>query len=99
MGKSFVSNNFTKRKFMLLAASFFIATIAWLGAYSMLSQNLTQWQKNRPLDIKNNSGLTRAKIYMDCTSIAGAAFCASALALVLIDRRASKKSPKKDNGN
>lgn len=99
MGKSFVSNNFTKRKFMLLAASFFIAATAWLGAYSMLSQNMTSWQKNRPIDIKNNSGLTRAKVYIDCTSIAGAAFCASALALALIDRARQKKSLKNDNGN
>ena len=91
MGRSFVSDNFTKRKFMLLAASFFIAAIAWLGAYSHLSSNMTDWQKNRPIDIKNDSGLTRAKVYIDCTSIAGAAFCASAIILVLIDNRKKNK--------
>ncbi|MBO7521192.1 MAG: hypothetical protein J6T16_03020, partial [Opitutales bacterium] len=91
MGRSFVSNNFTRRKFLLLAASFFIASIFWLGAYYHLSSGMTEWQKNRPIDIKNGSGLTRAKIYIDCSSIAGAAFCASAAVLIFIDRRKKNK--------
>ena len=76
---------------MLFAASFFIAGIFWLGAYSHISSNMPESQKNSPIDIKNGVGLERAKMHLDCLSIAGAAFCASAIILVLIDNRKKNK--------
>lgn len=94
MGRSFVSNNFSRRKFILLAASFFISTIAWLGAYEFFSSNMTNWQKNRPIDIRNESGLTRAKVYIDSTTAAGIVFCVSAAILAVIDKKSSKRQKK-----
>lgn len=94
MGRSFVSNNFSKRKFILLAASFFISSIVWLGAFEFFSRNMTDWQKNRPIDIRNESGLTRAKAYIDSSAAAGIAFCVSAAILVLIDKKTLKGQKK-----
>ncbi len=90
MGRSFVTNNFSKRKAVLLVASFFIASIVWLGAFEYFSRNMISWQKNQPIDIKNNSGLTRAKVYIDSTTASGIAFCLSAIILVFIDKKTSK---------
>lgn len=94
MGRSFVSNNFSRRKFILLIASFFISTIVWLGAYEFFSRNMTDWQKNRPIDIRNESGLTRAKVYIDSSTAAGIAFCVSAAVLAVIDKKSSKRQKK-----
>lgn len=94
MGRSFVSNNFSKRKLVLLVASFFISTIVWLGAYEYFSRDMTSWQKNQPIDIKNNSGLTRAKVYIDSSTLAGIAFCVSAVILVFIDKKSSQREKK-----
>lgn len=55
---------------------------------------MTDWQKNRPIDIRNESGLTRAKVYIDSSTAAGIAFCVSAAVLAVIDKKSSKRQKK-----
>lgn len=90
--KSAIVAKFSKWKLAVLAISFIVAAIAWFAAYEYFKSGATSYQLNRPIDIKNNSGLTRLKIYIDSTSVSGVAFCASAATLLLIDRlRKAKK--------
>ena len=84
--KSAIAGRFSKWKLAVLAISFLVGAIAWFAAYEYLKSGATSYELNRPIDIKNNSGLTRLKIYMDSTSVSGVAFCASAVTLLLIKR-------------
>ncbi len=93
-GRGFAASRFSAKKGIVLAVSFLAAVLAWAGAYAYFSSQMTPSQKNAPIDVKNGSGLTRAKAYIDSTSAAGIAFCATSAALLLAGRAGRGKAGK-----
>lgn len=89
--KGAMAQKMNAKKGLILLASFCVGTIVWFGAFQFFSRDMTSLQKNAPMDIKNESGLTRMKVYIDSTAAAGTAFCVTALALAAIDRYKSQK--------
>lgn len=83
MGGSFIRDRFTARKLLILVVSFVVALNMGLAAHFYFDSQMTDWQKNRPVDIQNGSGLTRAKAYADSGIVAGVSFvlCAGGMLL------------------
>ena len=91
MKPSIVRERFTKKKLLMLFASLVVAVNAGIVAYLCFSSDLTDQQREQPLDWHSNAGLRKAKILADSGTIAGISFMLCAGALLLADKIRSRK--------
>jgi hypothetical protein len=80
-----------KQKILLMSISLIIAICAYFTAYSAFTADMTDWQKNQKIDFQANTGATKFKARIDSLSVAGLAFCASAITIIAIKKITEKK--------
>lgn len=76
-------SKFPKKKFMILLTSLMVASIAWIGSYTIMSRELTEFQRKAEISFESETGSTKFKIYVDATSIAGIGFCLTAIGILV----------------
>ena len=75
-----------KQKILLIAISALIAICAYFTAYSVFTADMTDWQKNQKIDFQANTGSTKFKARIDSLSVAGLAFCVSAITIIVFKK-------------
>ena len=80
-----------KKKILLMSISLVIAICAYFTAYSAFTADMTDWQKKQKIDFQANTGATKFKARIDSLSIAGLAFCVSAITIIAIKKITEKK--------
>ncbi|MBE6411011.1 MAG: hypothetical protein E7036_00475 [Opitutales bacterium] len=80
-----------KQKILLMSISLVIAICAYFTAYSAFTADMTDWQKKQKIDFQANTGATKFKARIDSLSIAGLAFCVSAITIIAIKKITEKK--------
>lgn len=80
-----------KQKILLMSISLVIAICAYFTAYSAFTADMTDWQKKQKIDFQANTGATKFKARIDSLSIAGIAFCVSAITIIAIKKITEKK--------
>jgi hypothetical protein len=92
MSRNLPVKKFTRKKLLVLFVSFVVAVNMGIAAYFYYSKDLTDWQKNQPMDLRSEKGLTRAKVYIDSGIVGGLSFGLCAGLILFIDKiRNSKK--------
>lgn len=84
----------TASKVIIFATSFLVGVNMGFASYFYFSKDLSDWQKNQAVDMRNESGLTKAKIYADSFSVGGISFCLSTGILLLVQKFRNKKKCK-----
>jgi len=74
-----------------MSISLVIAICAYFTAYSAFTADMTDWQKKQKIDFQANTGATKFKARIDSLSIAGLAFCVSAITIIAIKKITEKK--------
>ena len=80
-----------KQKILLMSISLVIAICAYFTSYSAFTADMTDWQKKQKIDFQANTGATKFKARIDSLSIAGLAFCVSAITIIAIKKITEKK--------
>ena len=80
-----------KQKILLMSISLVIAICAYFTAYSAFTADMTDWQIKQKIDFQANTGATKFKARIDSLSIAGLAFCVSAITIIAIKKITEKK--------
>lgn len=80
-----------RQKILLIAISLCVAICAYFVAYSTKVDAMTQWQQNQKIDFDANTGSTKFKARIDSLSIAGIAFCATAITIIAIKKITEKQ--------
>lgn len=87
MRKSQIRERLNGKKIFILFVSFVVAVNIYFAAYFYLSRNLTDHQRNQPLDVLNGKGLTRAYVYVNSASAAGISFVLTAGTLLFLSKK------------
>jgi len=85
--KSLSSKQYSKKQkiiTMLVCAA--IALAAYFVSYSIFESHMSAWQKAQTMSYQDNTGSTKFKAHIDALSIGGIAFCASAIAIIVVAR-------------
>lgn len=74
MSKSFP----VRQKLAMLSLCFAAGLAAYFAAYAYISKDLTQWQREQPIDFDAQTGSTRFKAHVDALTVGGFTFCITA---------------------
>lgn len=91
ISKKTTAGKITKSKIVIFITSLFIAIIAGAGTYAYLRSGIDPLELAENIDIKNETGLAKLKLYLDSASVAGVAFCVSSILLLIFAKISNKK--------
>lgn len=91
MAKNYTANRPNKTKLMILFVSILVSINVYFAAYLYFARDLTPWQENQPVELGAEKGLTKAKVSFDSFSIAGLAFCFTAIGLMALAKKKKAK--------
>ena len=80
-----------RHKLAVLAVSMAVGICAFAASYYAKSSEMTEWQRKQNVDVFAQKGTTKLKAQLDSASIGGAAFCGTAIILMLALKLSRKK--------